>query len=163
MNQEFRLEQFEEALHHIIGEADNKHIKERLKQFMANGHIPQQIRDEFNLPQDMRNRDVDFYEVRIMDSLSSIKYPVWSGQDVLATSMNCEQAESVTNKLNTVRVWPKDHMNIIKKIRAVLKLHCLNPLFEHFMTFCVFINTVVMSMDRYGIEPELESILNSFN
>ena len=111
----------------------------------------------------MRNRDVDFIEVRIMDSLSSIKYPVWSGQEVLATSMNCEQAGSVTDQLNAVRVWPKDHMNYIKKVRSVLKLHCLNPLFEHFMTFCVFINTLVMAMDRHGIKPEQESILNNFN
>ena len=54
-------------------------------------------------------------------------------------------------------------MNFIKKVRSVLKMHCLNPLFEHFMTFCVLINTVVMAMDRHGIEPELERILNNCN
>lgn len=50
---------------------------------MEKGHIPDQIRNEFNLPQDMQNRDVDFREVRKMDSLMPIKHPEWSGQDVL--------------------------------------------------------------------------------
>ena len=31
------------------------------------------------------------------------------------------------------------------------------------MTLCVLLNTVVMSMDRYGISPETEHILNLFN
>ena len=53
-------------------------------------HIPESIYEELNLPQDMHNRDVDFYEVRIKDSMSAIRYPIWSGQDVLATSMNSE-------------------------------------------------------------------------
>ena len=52
---------------------------------------------------------------------------------------------------------------MIKKVRAVLKLHCLHPFFEHFMTLCVLLNTIVMSMDRYGIEPDLEQVLSNIN
>ena len=54
-------------------------------------------------------------------------------------------------------------MNIVKKMRTILKLHCMNPFFEHSMTLCVLVNTVVMSMDRYGISLETERIFNDFN
>lgn len=51
-------------------------------------------------------------------------------------------------------------MNLIKKGRALLKMHCMSPLFEHLMTFCVLLNTVVMSLDHYKIEPQMELLLN---
>lgn len=51
----------------------------------------------------------------------------------------------------------------MKKIRAVLKLHCRSPFFEHFMTMCVLLNTVVMSMDHYGISYKMELTLNNIN
>ena len=35
--------------------------------------------------------------------------------------------------------------------------------FENFMTFAVLLNTVVLSIDHYGIEPEVESTLAMFN
>ena len=54
-------------------------------------------------------------------------------------------------------------MNLIKKLRAGVKYHCMNPFFEHTMTFCVFFNTVVMAMDHYGISHETEVLLNYFN
>ena len=54
-------------------------------------------------------------------------------------------------------------MNIVKKMRTILKLHCMNPFFEHFMTFCVLGNTIAMSLDHYGISIETERILNNFN
>lgn len=54
-------------------------------------------------------------------------------------------------------------MNVVKKGQAILKLHCMNPVFEHFMTLCVLLNTGVMSMDRYGISQDTEQILNNMN
>lgn len=54
-------------------------------------------------------------------------------------------------------------MNFIKKARAVLKMHVTSPFFEHLMTFCVLLNTVVMSLDHYQIELETENLLNSFS
>ena len=54
-------------------------IKEKIDELMALGHIPDDVRKEFNLPRDMRNRDVDFKEVRIQDAIAAIKTPVWSG------------------------------------------------------------------------------------
>ena len=42
-------------------------------------------------------------------------------------------------------------------------MHCTNPIFEHFMTFCVLLNTIVMSMDSYGIEEQTEKRLAGMN
>ena len=111
----------------------------------------------------MKDRDVDYLEVRIIDSMMSIKKPTWSGQEILSTSMNNDQANWVVDKINEVRVWPKGNMNIVKKARSLLKMHAMSPLFENFMTFCVLLNTVVMSMDRYGIDDETENLLNTMN
>jgi hypothetical protein len=38
-----------------------------------------------------------------------------------------------------------------------------NPLFDTSMTFAVLLNTIVLSLDRYGIDETTEGILNSFN
>jgi hypothetical protein len=38
-----------------------------------------------------------------------------------------------------------------------------NPLFDTSMTFAVLLNTIVLSLDRYGIDESTEEILNSFN
>ena len=88
--------------------------------------------------------------MRLHDIAVSNKHQVWSGQEILSTSLNSDQAEWVTQKISSVRVWPKGKYNYIKKFRALLKMHCMNPLFENSMTFCVLLNTVVMSMDKYG-------------
>ena len=74
-----------------------------------------------------------------------------------------KQSEWITNKLSSVRVWPRGCYRPIKKIRCILKASCMNPFFEHFMTLCVIMNTVVMTMDKYGIEPDLELLLSQFN
>ena len=74
-----------------------------------------------------------------------------------------EQSEWVVNKINGVRVWPKGLMNIVKKIRSIVKIFVMHPLFEHFMTLCVIVNTVVMSMDSYGIEESTDLILSQMN
>ena len=54
-------------------------------------------------------------------------------------------------------------MNIVKKIRSLLKIFANHPLFEHFMTLCVIINTVVMSMDSYDIEESTDLVLSQMN
>ena len=62
-------------------------------------------------------------------------------------------ASWVVKRINDVRVWPKDKLiRLIKMLRSLLKSHCRWDIFEHFMTFCVVLNTIVMALDRYGIE-----------
>ena len=91
LDQDFRLHKFEEAVANDIKKGDQKYKhKNEFVHLLANGHIPKSIRDEFGLPKDMSNRDVDFFEVRTMDAQLSIKHPEWSGQDVLVTSINTD-------------------------------------------------------------------------
>ena len=82
---------------------------------------------------------------------------------MLSTSLNIDQSEWITKKIGSVRVWPKGFMNYVKKVRSILKMSCINPAFEHFMTFCVIMNTIVMSMDRYGIDKQTEQVLSQIN
>lgn len=42
-------------------------------------------------------------------------------------------------------------------------MHCMNPVFENSMTFCVLLNTVVMSMDKHGQDKESEIALMGMN
>ena len=158
---DIRLEQFEKAVKNII--ATKAASGDQLEGLLGKGHVPEEIRAEFGLPEDMRDKEVDFTEVRVRDLSAAIRHPIWSGQEVLPTSLNMEQSEWITRKISAVRVWPKGILNVVKKARSLLKMFAMNPLFEHFMTLCVIINTVVMSMDRYGIEESTDKILSQMN
>lgn len=147
---EMRLDQFEKAVKKIITDFSQGTSME--EELMNKDHIPDDIKQEFNLPEDMLDNEVDFKEVRVHDASMAIKHPVWSGQEVLQDSLTNEQSKWITMKISAVRVWPKGFMSIVKKVRSMLKMFAMNPFFEHFMTLCVVINTVVMSMDRYDID-----------
>ena len=69
----------------------------------------------------------------------------------------------ITKKLSVVRVWPKGFNKYVKKVREVLKISVQNAAFENLMTLCVVMNTVVMSMDHYGIEKETEEAFSKLN
>ena len=59
---------------------------------MGTDHIPDEIKEEFNLPKDMKGKVVDFNEVRLRDAAVAIKHPTWSGQEVLSTSLSMGQS-----------------------------------------------------------------------
>ncbi len=56
----------------------------------------------------MTNLDLDYSQVRRNDATIAIKRHVWSGQEILATSVNSEQAAWIAKKISAVRVWPKE-------------------------------------------------------
>ena len=56
--------------------------------------------------------------------------------------------------LSKVRVWPKAGYGILKKARNALKMFVRTSFFDNFMTISVLINTIVMAMDRYGIDEK---------
>jgi hypothetical protein len=91
------------------------------------------------------------------------KCPIWSGQEVLANSLNNAHSEWIIGRMGQVRVWPKGYWNYVKKVRSFLKLTCMNPIFENAMTLCVIMNTIIMSMDSYGIDKETEDTLAKMN
>ena len=43
-------------------------------------------------------------------------------------------------------------MGLLKKARCLLKMFVRTSLFDNFMTISVLVNTIVMAMDRYGID-----------
>lgn len=54
--EEFKLEQFEEAIAKVVAKSKkgiNRFIATELSQLMYSGYIPESIRQEFNLPRDM--------------------------------------------------------------------------------------------------------------
>ena len=98
--------------------------------------------------------DINFREVRARDASFPQKFPEWSGQDVLPTSLNETKSEYVVNKLNKVRVWPIGLHGLVKKFRSFLRVVTGHMFFENLMTVCVLLNTFAMSLDRYGLETE---------
>ena len=45
----------------------------------------------------------------------------------------------------------------------MLKMFVKTSLFENFMTLSVLLNTIVMAMDSYGIDKDLERTLEDIN
>ena len=54
-------------------------------------------------------------------------------------------------------------MGFIKKARCLLKMFVRTPIFDNFMTISVLINTIVMAMDRYGIDEKEAKTLDDMN
>ena len=65
--------------------------------------------------------------------------------------------------LNKLRVWPLFFFGYVKKARCLLKMFVKTSLFENFMTLSVLLNTIVMAMDSYGIDKDLEATLEDIN
>lgn len=46
---------------------------------MGSDNIPDEIKAEFGLPENMKENEVNFNEVRMHDATTAIKHPTWSG------------------------------------------------------------------------------------
>lgn len=77
--------------------------------------------------------------------------------------MNNELSHWVASKINAVRVWPKGMPNILKKARVLLKMIVKHKLFDSAMTFAVLLNTIVMGMESYNMDPETKDFTESAN
>lgn len=65
--------------------------------------------------------------------------------------------------MNQVRVWPKGFYNYVKKFRCILKRFIRLGIYNNFLMVCVLMNTVVMAMDSYDIDPATEASLEEIN
>jgi hypothetical protein len=63
--------------------------------------------------------------------------------------------------MSKLRVWPKGVQGVIKRIRFIMKKFINSAIMDNVMTLSVFINTVIMALDRYGVK-ERESQINDF-
>ena len=86
----------------------------------------------------------------------------WSGQDVIPW-MDLDRAQYITQLLNLIRFFPTGCLGIHFMLKHSLKRIVLSSYFEHFMTLCVLINTVILALDRYPISSNEEYILNLMN
>lgn len=149
------MHKFEEQFKAIEAMPDNEKKEDE---------IPKSLRKEFQIPENIDKFDLDFDYIRKTDYSKKKFRPIWSGQDVIPDVLNFEKSLIAVGSINSIRVWPTGFAGILKRIRFVLRLfESHNNLFDTSMTFAVLLNTVVPSMFYYGIEEELENLLNLCN
>ena len=121
--------------------------------------IPIELRQEFSLPKMMHIHEVNFTEIRKNDASHKRNRPMWSGQDVLPNEIcECKSREILT-KLNAHRVWPAGVAGLIKRVRSVIRVHVKSDTYDNFFTFLVLLNTITLSMNKYGQKAEMEAFL----
>ena len=126
--------------------------------------IPKEVREEFDLPDKLGMYEINFTKIRRHDISFKKQKQIWSGQDVLRDGLDNEKAVLVTNTLNNIRVWPEGFFaGWYKRSRSILRLLVLSPFYDGFMTFAVLLNTIVLSLDSYGLTPEESGVLDYLN
>jgi hypothetical protein len=65
--------------------------------------------------------------------------------------------------ISGVRIWPKSIRGVWKKFHARLKGFVKGPFFDNFMTLAVFVNTICLALDRYGISDDESANLTTMN
>ena len=128
--------------------------------------IPKELRNEFDIPDPdkMDGFQPDFFNIKRHDLQLKKRRPMWSGQDVIPDKLDFETSVKVVEHLNSIRVWPVNGIyGIWKRIRAVLRILVRSWFFDNFLTFAVLLNTITLSINHYGIKPEMESLLDTFN
>ena len=111
----------------------------------------------------MGNFEINFEEVRLRDIAYKRKQPKWSGQEVLPFVLDNQKSVWVAGQLNMIRVWPQGFRGFLKRLRYVLRIIVKSSQFEAAMTFAVLLNTITLSIDHYGISPEIALILKVSN
>jgi hypothetical protein len=78
---------------------------------------------------------------------------------VLRENIDHQKSCKIIDQINSNRVWPTGFSGILKRIRYVLRIFVKGAFFDNFMTFAVLLNTITLSMDKYGIEEEMSNFL----
>lgn len=86
----------------------------------------------------------------------------WSGRDVISIGDPAEMRNRLY-QLSNVRIWQPGLVGFLRHLSNTCKSISKNPLFENLMVLCVFINTVCLSIDHYGIDPTLAENLQIMN
>lgn len=108
-----------------------------------------------NLPETMGEFDINFDAIRKFDISFKKQKFMWSGQDVMPL-LNFEKSSWMVQQINLVRVWPTGLLGLKKRLRFVLRQHIKAQFFDNLMTFMVLLNTITLSLDHYGIQPEID-------
>jgi hypothetical protein len=86
----------------------------------------------------------------------------WSGQDII-TELEPLKVNIIMNSFNQIKVFRFGSFRPIFKVQHYLEAFCLHSAFENFLTLCVFLNTLILAIDHYGIDEGLEKIFNNMN
>lgn len=121
------------------------------------------MRKEFSLPKNILDNVVDFNNIRKFDAGKKKIKPMWSGQDILPDSLDNEKCALIVNKINGHRVWPTGVFGMYKRAKFLWRIQVKSDMYDHFFTFFVFLNTITLALERYGINPDLEIFLESTN
>lgn len=65
--------------------------------------------------------------------------------------------------MSLARIWPKNAHGYWKRLRVPVKNFAKGSFFDNFLTAAVFINTVALALDRYGIPVEEANNLSMMN
>lgn len=68
------------------------------------------------------------------------------------TKFDPYKARLAMDQLNSIRVWPKGVHGYLKRGRLIIRSLVRHNVYENFLILCVIINTVVLTMDYYGID-----------
>ncbi|CDW78727.1 cation channel family protein [Stylonychia lemnae] len=119
------------------------------------------LEDDIYIDRDFQNYD-EVFKAKAEALNRKIDNVEWSGQDIM-TRFDPYKAKIALDSLNQIRIWPHGCYGYFKRWRTLLKNVMKHSLIENLMTLCVFANTIILSMDRYGIDADTQSILSSFN
>ncbi len=100
------------------------------------------------------------HELDKLDDTYTMGY--WSGFDVDPIFRhNSDYCESFSNM--NFSIWSKGWIGSYEKLSYPIYILVTNRYFYFTMTLMVVLNTIVLSLNHYGIDPEMEEGLNSLN
>ena len=67
------------------------------------------------------------------------------------------------NHINKIRVWPEGLFGIHKRIKFITRSIVKNEAYDNFFTFFVFLNTITLSLNSYGMSEGLIEVLEITN
>lgn len=96
IKEDFNLKDFETVVAQILEQEKIEREEQTDKNFEEinkKDEVSQEIRTEFDLPDNITGSKINFNEIRRSDAARKRKTPIWSGQDVMCVSYNFEHAE----------------------------------------------------------------------
>ena len=83
---------------------------------------------------------------------------------MLPDHLNFEASALVVSHLNGIRVWPSGSIGgVVKRYRSMMRTLVRSAIFDNFLTGAVLLNTVVLAVNHYDIDPEVQALLDEYN
>lgn len=75
---------------------------------------------------------------------------LWSGQDILP-DFDPQYAKEACERVSAVRIWPKRMDGLFKRVQVYTKRLVRTDFFDTLMTLFVFLNSLCLALDHYGM------------